>query len=245
MAAWESVTPGVCGAVLARSEFIDRCLEKAIEDGIDQLVILGAGFDTRTLRLEALNHLSGIFELDYPATQKVKIDTLRRHPHGLPGHVTYIGIDFEMERLDVVLLKSGYRSDARSLFIWEGVTYYIPAPAVDRTLAFIASHSGHGSALVFDYFSPAVASGACTCREAVGLRESLKRFGEAITSGIDPQTVTAFLAARGFDLIINQPATQYRDVYFSRATRQRPVSEIFYFVHAAVSFPADPSTNHG
>ena len=245
MAAWEAVTPGVCDAVLMRSDFIDRCLKAAIDTGLEQLVILGAGFDTRVLRLKALGNIGRIFEIDHPATQLVKIDRLRRLSPGIPGHVTYIAIDFETERLSGKLLENGYSPRARSFFIWEGVTYYLPAAAVEATLAFIATQSGTGSGLVFDYFSPAVADGTCTRSESGGLRAGLKRFGEAITFGIDPEIIGDFLRDRGFDLITNQPATRYHDTYFARDNPKRCVSKIFHFVHAAVSRPADPSINHG
>ncbi|WP_419660173.1 class I SAM-dependent methyltransferase [Desulfosarcina variabilis] len=244
MATWEVFTPGVCGAVLMRSDFIDRCLQAAIEAGIEQLVILGAGFDTRALRLKALGNLGRIFEIDHPATQSVKIDKLRRLSTGIPSHVTYIGIDFETEHLSEKLLKNGYTPKTRSFFIWEGVTYYIPAAAVEATLAFIVNQSGAGSGLVFDYFSPEVVNGTCRRTEAARLRAGLKRFGESITFGIYPETISDFLNARGFDLITNQPATRYQDTHFTGGSPQRMVSEIFHFVHAVVSLPADPSINH-
>jgi methyltransferase (TIGR00027 family) len=180
MATWEVFTPGVCGAVLMRSDFIDRCLQAAIEAGIEQLVILGAGFDTRALRLKALGNLGRIFEIDHPATQSVKIDKLRRLSTGIPSHVTYIGIDFETEHLSEKLLKNGYTPKTRSFFIWEGVTYYIPAAAVEATLAFIVNQSAAGSGLVFDYFSPEVVNGTCRRTEAVRLKAGLKRFGESM-----------------------------------------------------------------
>ena len=244
MANWETVTPGVCGAVLVRGDFIDRCLKAAIDDGVGQLVILGAGFDTRAFRLKALGNLARIFEIDHPATQSAKIDRLARLPQGVHRHVTYIAMDFETERLFDKLLENGYTPEARSFFIWEGVTYYLPAPAVEDTLSFIAAQSGAGSGLAFDYFSPAVADGTCTRSESVGLRAGLKRFGEAITFGIDPETIGDFLKVRGFDVITNQPATHYHDTYFARGRPKRCVSEIFHFVHAAVRHSADPSINH-
>ncbi len=73
IADWETLFPGVSNSIIARTRFIDDCLKEAINAGIRQLVILGAGYDTRALRFEALKDGVMVFELDHPATQRVKL----------------------------------------------------------------------------------------------------------------------------------------------------------------------------
>ena len=108
--------------VTARTLHIDRMIERALP-GLEQLVVLGAGYDTRaygSLKREGLR----FFELDRPATQLVKVEALRRA--GIDAsHVTFVSADLERDRLSDVLLAAGYEPSKRTLFLWEGVTIYL------------------------------------------------------------------------------------------------------------------------
>ncbi len=238
---WERVTPGVCGAVLIRTRFIDDCLTREIEKGVRQIVILGAGYDTRALRFSRMCENSAVFELDHPATQKLKLDKIKQHMEILPKHVQYISIQFEKELLEEKLYAPSFDPLEKTFFVWEGVSYYMPPAAVDRTLFFIANHSGEGSSVVFDYFPPSVADGSCLRAESVGLRGSLKVFGEEILFGIAPEKIVDFLEARGFFKVKNCTAMEYRRNCGLEKQIDLPVSEIFHFVHAKVK----PKTGEG
>jgi methyltransferase (TIGR00027 family) len=232
---WERVTPGVCGAVLVRTRFIDDCLAEAMESGLEQLVVLGAGYDTRALRFPRIADRVSVFEMDHPATQRVKLEKIRQHVGSLPKHVAYIPIRFDSESLAEKLLDRSYDPGARTLFIWEGVTYYIPPAAVDRTLSFIADRSAPGSSVVFDFFPPSVADGSCRRPEAVGLRAGLKQFGEEILFGIAPERAPEFLSARGFSTVKNDTPENYRKSCVPSARRDLTVSKIFHFAHGEVN----------
>jgi methyltransferase (TIGR00027 family) len=125
------------------------------------LVILGAGYDTRAYRFDKLKEEVKVFEVDHPATQKVKIEKVSKALGSLPGHVVYVSVDFEKERLDKKLSESGYNKSLKTLFIWEGVTMYLTAEAVDETLAFVAGNSGKGSSIIFNYIFRSVLDGTC------------------------------------------------------------------------------------
>ena len=232
--AWENAVPGVCDAVLARTHFFDDCLENCICRGIEQLVILGAGYDTRAFRFDKLKETVKVFELDHPATQNRKLEKVKHLSVSLPDHVVYIPIHFNHEYFGEKLAKHRYRTDAKTLFIWEGVTYYISPQAVDTTLNFIVANSGEGSSVIFDYFPPSVADGTCGLKEAQRLREGLKNFGEDIVFGIDPEKTAKFLSTRGFYKVNNVTRDIYMPAYFKGKNRKRTVSEIFMFVHATV-----------
>ena len=234
IARWEAVVPGVCGAILARTGFIDDCLDAALQQGLDQLVILGAGFDTRALRFEALKTGVAVFELDHPATQAVKRERLRRHCPGRPDHIRYIPIRFEAEDLGATLLAHRYAPHRRTLFIWEGVTYYLGAAAVDAILGFITGHCGAGSRVVFDCLPPSVAGGTCHLPEALGLRKSLGRFGEALVFGIDPAGIAGFMNRRGFCAVRHLRSDQYRCPAMANRNFRRSISRLFFFVQAEV-----------
>ena len=234
IARWETVVPGVCAAILARTGFIDACLGEALACGLEQLVILGAGFDTRALQFHALQEGVAVFELDHPATQAAKVARMRRFRPSLPDRLHLIPIRFEAEDLAAKLLAHRYRPDRRTFFIWEGVTYYLAAAAVGTVFDFISSHCPAGSGLVFDYLPPAVADGTCLRPEAVGLRESLALFGEALVSGIDPARIDAFLARHGLRTVRHLRSDRCLGTVIDGSSVGRRPSPLFFFVQAQV-----------
>lgn len=232
---WETHFPGVSNAIVARTRFIDDCLEAAIVDGIRQLVILGAGYDTRAMRFKVLKESVTVFELDHPSTQNKKLERIEKHLKEDLSHVRYISIDFSKEDLANKLFSYGYNETLKTLFIWEGVTYYIPAAAVDTTLSFISHHSPSRSSVIFDYFPSTVADGTTELTEARALCEGLSRIGEEIVFGISPDRINEFMQSRGFTVTQNLTAEKYRKTYFNVSNKNRTVSEMFVFVQANVS----------
>lgn len=235
VARWEERYPGVCNSVLARTRFIDECLEEALLDGIRQLVILGAGYDTRALRFEALKKRVTVFELDHPATQKTKLERIKNIAGTSLPDVRYISIDFHSEPLDEKLPRYGYDDQAKTFFIWEGVTYYIPASVADHTLQFVAGHACYGSTIAFDYFPPSVACGTTALTEARALSEGLKELDEEIVFGIDPNRMVDFMNHRGFKILKHLSSEQCRQAYFQHSKGNREVSGMFTFVQAQVA----------
>ncbi|MEV6768723.1 SAM-dependent methyltransferase [Nocardia sp. NPDC051030] len=136
--------PGIWNAIACRKRYMDEVVAAAIRDGIDQIVVLGAGLDTRALRLAAP---AGVrtFEVDLPVSIARK-----RARVSLPDEVSPVPMDFETMDLKTVLSQHGFRPDAATLFIWEGVTQYLEEKAVRSTLATLAD-SASGSRLAFTY----------------------------------------------------------------------------------------------
>lgn len=66
------VLPGVNGAIVARVRFIDEKVKQAVEEGLSQLVILGAGYDSRAYRIEGIKEKVYVFEVDHPFIQQIK-----------------------------------------------------------------------------------------------------------------------------------------------------------------------------
>lgn len=189
-----------------RTEFIDTVVREEL-GGYQQVVLLGAGFDSRPYLEPMLNFDGLIFEVDREPTQRVKREALDRIEVDT-SRVRYISLDFERESLLGCLLRHGYREDARTLFLWEGVVYYLTEQAVDTTLTFIHNHSAAGSAVVFDYFSreylthpPPVLKPALAW---------LRHIGEGWNFGIptDPpagERLQSFLEARGLQVARFEP----------------------------------------
>jgi methyltransferase (TIGR00027 family) len=222
--------PGVLGFLIARTKYIDDYLQSCIDDKIEQLVILGAGFDARAYRFDSLKRQVKVFEVDHPATQKVKLDRLKKILGALPEHVVYVPIDFDAESLEECLFKSGYDEQLKTLFIWEGVTYYITAEAVDRTLAFVANRSGAGSSIIFDYADAAVVNGTVKRGEASSMQRYQRLTGEGMVFGIEKGTIEAFLEERGFYRIKNVTHDLLKKAYF----QNREVAPVYAIVSAVV-----------
>lgn len=193
--------PGAYEFMIARTAYFDRVVKDALLQSIPQLVFLGAGYDSRPYRFSTLAASTKIFELDAAPTQARKREILRQANIEPPAHLVYAPIDFATDSLSAVLLQAGFVSDERALFVWEGVTYYLSAQAVDETLAAIKAVALPGSSLCFDY--AAVSPAALRDEGAQKLREHMqsKYAAEPTRFGIPQGTIAAFLAARGYTLL--------------------------------------------
>ena len=141
--------PGPRAAVCVRTRYIDDRVAEALAAGLDQLVILGAGFDARAHRLEGLARVR-VFEVDHPSTQAMK----RAVVGPPPAHVRYVPADLAREPLAGRARRPrASRAGARTLFLWEGVTNYLDAASVDATLRAIARL---GTSVVFTYVERAL-----------------------------------------------------------------------------------------
>jgi methyltransferase (TIGR00027 family) len=145
----QKLQPESVGMQLIRTRFIDERLERAVQGSAVQVVVLGAGFDSRAYRLRNLLRDVRVFEVDYGPTQAYKKLRIQEIFGSLPKNVTYVPIDFTRQKLSKELAKAGYAKGRKTFFIWEGVTYYIPEEAIRETLRYV-SETAPGSAIVFD-----------------------------------------------------------------------------------------------
>ena len=216
--------PGVMGFLTVRERHIDEYLKACLADGLEQLVILGAGLDARPYRFDELKNGVKVFEVDHPASQREKLEKLEQVFGSQPAHVTYVGIDFNTQRLGQRLFESGYDEGLKTLFIWQGVTQYLTPEAVDSTLAFIANHSGTGSAVIFDYMYPTLLDGTIKRGEVANMRSKRWVSGEMMTFGIPEGKVTDFLEQRGFTQVQDANAQYLHDTYFTGENAKRTVA---------------------
>ncbi|OGN99995.1 MAG: hypothetical protein A2Y59_01645 [Chloroflexi bacterium RBG_13_52_14] len=216
-----------------RTRYIDDYLNECFHRGIEQLVILGAGFDSRAYRFNELKGMIKVFEVDHPATQRVKIERLKKVFASLPDHVVYVPIDFNKEKLDKRLFESGYNASLKTLFIWETVTMYLTAEAVDETLACVANNSGEGSSIYFDYISQSFLDGTSELVELRKMREGTP-IDEPFTFAIEEGTIDEFLSSRGFYQVENVTAEDLKNAYFKGKNQGRKVAGWCNFVHATV-----------
>ncbi len=196
----------------ARTSYYDAALQRHLA-GVDQLVILGAGFDTRSFRLSPDDGVR-CYEIDLPRTQAHKLAMLEKA--GLSTRLaTYVSADFETEDWMDTLVASGFDPGRRTLFLWEAVTMYLDRESVSATLRRIAD-SAPGSVVAFDYFaSKTIASRSPYMRYA---RAAARFVGEPLTFGID-NTPPARKSAADFVGSFGLALEEHRN--FGRETRRR------------------------
>ena len=144
---------GFAWMMLVRTRFIDERLEHAVRNGATQVVILGAGFDSRAHRFAELLEGRRIIEIDYGATQEYKKARLAAALGKVPDHVTYAPIDFTAEKLAGVLRQAGHRPTEKTFYICEGVSMYVPEDGMRETLRTVAALSAPGSSMLLEYMN--------------------------------------------------------------------------------------------
>lgn len=192
-------TPDLELCIALRTRYIDDCVVAAIARGISQIVILGAGLDTRAARFGR----EGVrfFEVDRPASQAAK----RRNLTELPGYpidaATYVECDFETDDLVEQLDDAGLNRDEPVLFVWEGVVCYLEEPAARKTLRQIATCFHPDSAVVFDYIdieqNKRLESSKAR-EDAAALEQFLESLDEPFPLGLDPRKTATLAAEEGF-----------------------------------------------
>ncbi len=229
----ERRAPGAIGFLVARTRYIDDYVQACLERGIAQLVILGAGLDSRAYRFAPLAERVNVFEVDHPATQQKKCRKLAKIFSELPKHVAFVPIDFNQEALEK-LYDFGYAPQCKTLFIWEGVTYYLTAEAVHGTLDFVARHSAAGSAIVFDYVYTSALNTDHQRGEIVRMQRYRRFTGEGLTFGIQAGQVDTVLHQRGYKQVENVTSEDLKTRYFTGVNRNRHIAPIYAIVHATV-----------
>jgi methyltransferase (TIGR00027 family) len=146
------------GFLIARTAFFDSLFIDACREVFPQIVFLGAGYDTRSCRFIDRIKKTRIFELDISTTQHRKVGSLKREGVKIPESLSFVPINFKTEKLKDVLFNAGYDARKKTLFIWEGVTYYLSEEAVKGTLDFISKNSPSGSVISFDYMDEKTAT---------------------------------------------------------------------------------------
>jgi methyltransferase (TIGR00027 family) len=193
---------------VARTRLIDD-LVTTVAPTVAQVVVLGAGFDTRAHRLDALR-ATAVFEVDHPATQARKRALVPR------SSVRYVPVDLATDDLDPELDAAGFDAWLPTLVVWEGVSNYLDEASVDATLRWCGKLSA-GSHLVFTYVDDAVLSDPGRFHRADRVLASSRRAGEPVTFGMAPAAVPAYLADRGLTLLDDVGAADYRVAHYGPA----------------------------
>jgi methyltransferase (TIGR00027 family) len=230
---YDRFLPGAVNSIVARVRYFDDFVVKSIDEGLEQLVILGAGYDTRAYRIEGLKKIK-VFEVDHPDTQSIKKEKIRKILNSLPDHVVYVPVDLATEDFGKKLQDAKYDRAKKTLFLMEGLLYYLPPKFVDEILSFVSMKSSTGSAILFDYFPESVVDGSCELEVGRNLHNHLAEIGEPLQFGIKGGAVETFLAERGFSRVRNVTAEKYKKMYFHGINKDREVCSLYSFAHAVI-----------
>jgi len=203
--------PGAFSSGVARTRYIDDLLQYTINNGVKQIIILGAGFDTRGLRLGFLRN-TPVIEIDHPNTATIKVNVLKNRLGKLPGNIVYHQLDFNKESLDDLTSWNPIDLSKPTTIIWEGVTNYLSASAIESTFRFVSRFTG-GSYIIFTYVHKMVLDSPQSFYGAEKLLTDLEKLQEHWTFGFRPEELKAYLNHHDLALLEDAGATEYRKKY--------------------------------
>ena len=190
---------GLVSHLELRTALVDEAVREAVAEGCRQLVLLGAGLDSRAWRMPELDDVS-VFEVDHPATQAWKRERVDgRAP--LARSVEFVPMDFETTALADALAATKHDDSVPTVWVWEGVTPYLEPVAVEEIIADIEARSGPESRLVLTYLTPEVLVAGPFRRLA---DSALRSMGEPLRSTFAPAQIAAKLEEAGFRVLSDE-----------------------------------------
>ena len=164
------------------------------------MVLLGAGYDSRAFRFQ--EELEGIrvFEIDHPGTQARKKRILAMVYKESPANLSYLSVDFNQQSFQTALSDHGFSLEKKTLFLWEGVSYYLPQPVVEGVLDFVSGCVA-GSSIVFDYAIKGFVNGDTSTYGGKQVAKWLKKIREPFLFGLDAEETEEFLARRKLQVV--------------------------------------------
>jgi methyltransferase (TIGR00027 family) len=192
--------PGIKLHYALRKRYLEEVARDALKSGIRQVVVIGAGFDTLALRLHEAFPETEFFEIDHPATQRVKKRAVETH-HAPKRNLRFIALDLARTNLEESLLSQAeYSPDEETLFIAEGLLMYLAPEEVSRLFRLV-SRSSAASRLAFT-FMETQGKGRIGFRKSSCAVDAWLRFrGENFKWGIERARINEFLAAHGFRVL--------------------------------------------
>lgn len=185
---------GPAWLMLVRTRSIDERMERAIRGGASQLVILGAGFDTRAHRFADLLKDVAVIEVDHPVTQEHKRRRVEESLGGAPANVAYAAVDLTRDSLGEALRRAGFQPGRKTYYICEGVSMYVPEEGMKETLRAVAAESAPGSVLLLEYLNRGGLE--LLMKYPTGMIKSAMDWGEPFVFGVpDGQDREFFLEA--------------------------------------------------
>jgi methyltransferase (TIGR00027 family) len=198
--------------IAARSRFSEGALAACVARGVRQVVVLGAGLDTFSLRNPHAGQGVRVFEVDYPATQGWKRERLNQAGLAIPALLTFAPVDFERQSLADGLMAAGFQADRPAFFQWLGVVPYLTREAISATLDFIASVPE--SEVVFDYAEPFENYPDDRRANVMAVAARAASLGEPWLSLFDPLELSKMLHNKGFGIVEDLGLAELTDRFY-------------------------------
>ena len=237
------LAPGFHEHLISRTRFIDDLIEKSAKEGIEQYVILGAGYDSRANRLNLTPSLK-IFEVDQPEVSDIKLSKL---PKDLPNleNTTYVNVDFSYQSLSEQLLTAGFDQTKSTIFTLEGVSQYITKEAVSSTIQELSLITKDARSIFFmSYVDELLNKDPEACfgkgypnpsKKANLIQTLSAKVGEPWISFYSDEEVESILAKNGYSIKENVTLEDLNSLYFSPVGRVLPENQIFKLEHFIVA----------
>ena len=230
----ERKMPGWSNAIRGRIRYFDDVVRNASGKGFSQLVILGAGYDTRAYRIGTLKRHVQIFEIDRPETLERKAGILKTIFGQLPDHVAFISHDIGQGTWWPALVAAGFSEKEKTLFLLEGLVMYLPRPYVEGLLDEIAGQAGAGSAVLFDFIPESMADGTSYAEGGQAIRDWTIMYGEPLRSGFAGGEVVPFLAGIGYIGVQVISSRAFAKMYYTGKNADRKVSGLMSLAYATI-----------
>ena len=205
--------PYTGSSAVVRTRLIDDLVRDSLHAGARQLVLLGAGFDSRAFRMEETRQIR-TFEVDHPDTQRAKRERLKLILEPPPENVHFVEVDFETDKLESKLRQAGFDDKIPAVVLWEGVVSYLSESAVNANLLLLSRFLAPYSRLILTYVHKGALDGSVTFRGSRRWTSWVRRSGEPFIFGFDPATLAKTLSQFGFrlesDLSTADAARRYR-----------------------------------
>ena len=239
----DKIVPGMHEHLICRTRFIDDLIEESTSAGIEQYVILGAGYDSRAYRLKLPPKLK-IFEVDQPEVQGIKRLKL---PKSISNrkNIIYVSIDFNNQSLKEQLLDAGFDESKSTIYTLEGVSQYIPKEALSSTLKELATLNANSNSKIFiSYVNKLLLEDSKACfgmgysrpEKAIKfITNGAKKVGEPWISFYSAKEIQNLLSENGFIVIENQTLADLNSKYFAPVGRLIPEDFIFKLEHFVVA----------
>jgi len=239
----QKVVPGFHEHLISRTRFIDDLIKKGAASGVEQYVILGAGYDSRAHRLELPSSLR-IFEVDQPEVQARKRSKL---PKELPnsGNVTYVNVDFTHQSLTEQLMDAGFDQSKSTVFTLEGVSQYITKEAFNSTIKEMATISQKASSIFFiSYVDELLDKDPEACfgkgypkaaKRAKLIKNLSAKVGEPWISFYSAEEIGSVLSKNGYSIKENVTLEDLNSVYFTPVGRTLPENQLFHLEHFVIA----------
>jgi methyltransferase (TIGR00027 family) len=196
--AYDRLQPGYHAIVTLRQRYWEDVLRQSLAVGIDQIVNLGAGYDTTPMRLDL--GAAKFYEVDAPPTQEARRRVMERNGLAADSSVVFVPCDFERESAATALRRAGFDPARPSLFLWYGVVFFLEPTVALQALAEVADLASPGSRLLFDYMDDSVINGTTDCVGARRARRGVAKRGEPYRFGLNPESARTMLEQAGFSL---------------------------------------------